>query len=272
MSANIYREQLVVPGDRVISALDNMSWEAATAQVNEIGDFIGMGKTNALHQRLGTDHAVDTLAENGLYTMLDGKYHDIPETVAGLVREATLSGSSLITVHASGGERMLEAAIKGRDQGRDQTRNVFKRADRERIGGVLGITVLTSLDGEDCESIFGIDKEDKDAIKKKVVQFAYMALDAGLDGIVCSSLELSAIRANKDFDDLLTVVPGITPAFATKATDQKRTTTAKQAIEQGADLVVIGRAINDAKAYGLTKAEAAQAVAEEVKEGLALAA
>jgi orotidine-5'-phosphate decarboxylase len=269
MSANVYREQLLVPGDRVISALDNMSWTEAIDQVSEIGAHIGMGKTNSLHQRLGANYAVGTLAENGLYTMLDGKYHDIPETVEGHVREATLAGASLITVHASGGLKMLEGAVRGRVKGRELTRDVFKQASIERIGGVLGITVLTSLDSDDCESIFGILRGDEDGIKKKVVQFANMALDAGLDGIVCSSLELGAIRANSNFDGLLTVVPGITPEFAKKAGDQKRTTSAREAINSGADLIVVGRAINKAGDYSLTKAQAAQAVAEEVKEGLA---
>jgi orotidine-5'-phosphate decarboxylase len=268
MPSNIYREQLSEPGDRVISALDNMSWEAAIAQVSEIGAHIGMGKTNSLHQRLGTDNAVATLADNGLYTMLDGKFHDIPETVEGHVREVTLSGASLITVHTSGGVKMLEAAVKGREKGRELTRNVFQRAAAERIGGVLGITVLTSLDSDDCESIFGISKDDESGIKKKVVQFAHLALDAGLDGIVCSSLELEAIRSNGNFDSLLTVVPGITPDFAKKAGDQKRTTNARQAISSGADMIVIGRAINKAESYEMTKAEAAQAVADEVKLGL----
>lgn len=269
MSENIYREQLDQPGDRVISALDNMSWDEAIAQVNEIGAHIGMGKTNSLHQRVGADFAVSTLGENGLYTMLDAKYHDIPETVESHVREATLAGASLITVHASGGVEMLEGAVKGREKGRELTRDVFRQAAIDRIGGVLGITVLTSLDSDDCESIFGIPKEDPDGIKKKVVQFANMALDAGLDGIVCSSLELEAIRSNSNFDGLLTVVAGITPVFAKKAGDQKRTTNAREAISSGADFVVVGRAINKAGDYGMTKAEAAQAVAEEVKEGLA---
>lgn len=268
MSVNVYREQLVEPGDRVIAALDNMGWDEAITQVTEIGAYIGMGKTNSLHQRLGSDHAVGTLAENGLYTMLDGKFHDIPETVEGHVREVTLSGASLITVHASGSVKMLEAAIRGRDKGRELTRNVFKQAAASKIGGVLGITVLTSLDGDDCESIFGIPKNDEDGIKKKVIQFAHMALDAGLDGIVCSSLELEAIRSNSNFDSLLTVVPGITPDFAKKADDQKRTTNAREAINSGADLIVVGRAINKAGDYGMTKATAAQAVAEEVKQGL----
>lgn len=269
MSENVYRDQLITPGDRVISALDNMTWEEAFAQMGEIGEFIGMGKTNSLHKRRGSDYAVNALAENGLYTMLDDKCHDIPETVEGEVRELTLSGASLITVHAGGGQAMLEAAIKGRDEGRKLDRNVFHHAAIDRIGGVLGITVLTSLDSDDCESIFGIPKSDTDGIKKKVVQFANMALEAGLDGIVCSALELDAIRGNSNFDRLLAVVPGITPSFAKKAGDQKRTVSPREAINSGADLIVVGRGINKAGDYGLSKADAAKAVAEEVKEGLA---
>lgn len=263
--ANIYREQLQVPGDRVISALDNMSWEEATAQAQEIGQYIGIAKTNSLHQRLGTDHAVATLADNGLYTFIDGKYHDIPETVEGHVREATQSGATLITVHASGGVKMLEAAVKGRDAGRDLIVNPFKRAAMDRIGGVLGITVLTSLKDE-CVSIYG------DEAEKKVVEFAHYALEAGLDGIVCSVKELRAIRANSNFDNLLAVVPGITPKHAKKAEDQQRTGTPAEAIELGADLIVIGRGINKAADYGMSKAEAAQAVAAEVEEALGAAA
>ncbi len=260
MSENVYRSQLVEPGDRVISALDNMPWVEAIDQIGEIGSHIGMGKTNSLHQRLGSDYAVATLAENGLYTMLDGKYHDIPETVEAHVREVTQSGASLITVHASGGLNMLKAAVKGRDKGRELITDVFKRSSIDRIGGILGITVLTSLKDE-CESIYGEDA------RTKVVEFAHLALEAKLDGIVCSTEELEAIRANSNFDNLLTVVPGITPKFAKKAQDQKRTGTPAAAIQAGADLIVVGRGINKAADYGMTKAEAAQAIAEEVREG-----
>lgn len=261
MAENLYREQLEAPGDRVISALDDMTWDEAIAQAQEIGPYIGMAKTNSLHQRLGSDHSVATLAANGLYTMHDGKYHDIPNTVQAHVREVTQSGASLITIHASGGLAMLQAAVKGRDEGRELVQDVFQRSSIDRIGGLLGITVLTSLKDE-CESIFGEDA------KTKVIQFANMALDAGLDGIVCSVEELEAIRANSNFDSLLTVVPGITPSFAKPAEDQKRTGTPAAAIEAGADMLVIGRGINKAGNYGMTKAEAAQAIAVEVGEAL----
>lgn len=268
MSTNVYREQLVEPGDRVISAFDNMTWQAANSQAQEIGPHIGLAKTNSLHQRLGTDHAVTTLAEHGLYTFIDGKYHDIPETVEGHVREVTQSGASLITVHAAGNVPMLEAAVRGREKGKELITDVYKRSSLDRIGGLLGITVLTSLDFDDCVSIFGIDENDHDGKRKKVVQFANMALDAGLDGIVCSSIEVDAIRSNSNFDSLLTVVPGITPTFAEKAGDQKATGTPAGAINRGADLLVIGRGINKAADYGLTKAEAAQAIADEIGDAL----
>lgn len=261
MSANVYREHLVLPGDRVISAFDNMAWNEAISQAGEIGPYIGMAKTNSLSVRDGADHAVSTMAENGLYTMLDSKFHDIPETVEGEVREATLAGASLITVHASGALKMLEAAVRGRDKGRELTRNVFHQAAIDRIGGVLGITVLTSLKDE-CTSIYGDD------VQTKVVDFANLALEAELDGIVCSVPDLKLLQSNSNFDALLKVVPGITPKHAKKASDQQRTGTPAEAIENGADMIVVGRGINKAADYGMTKAEAAQAVAEEVKEAL----
>ena len=268
MQENIYRAQLEVPGDRVISAFDNMTWHAAAAQAEEIGPHIGYAKTNALHQRKGTDHAVQTVADYGLLDFVDGKYHDIPETVESHLREVTQSGAALVTVHAAGNVPMLKAAVKGRNEGQDLVKNPFMRSSINRIGGILGITVLTSLDFDDCVSIFGIDEEDKDAKKKKVIQFANMALEAELDGIVCSAVEVDAIRANSNFDTLLTVVPGITPPFAKKAEDQKATGTPTDAINRGADLIVVGRGINKASDYGMTKAEAAKAIADEIGSAL----
>jgi orotidine-5'-phosphate decarboxylase len=204
--------------------------------------------------------------------MLDYKFYDIPQTVELSVKEATMAGGSLITVHASGGQKMLEAAVKGAEEERKEIVNPFMRRSLPLIGDVLGITVLTSLDATDCESIFGIPQSDEQGIQKKVIQFAHMALDAGLTGIVCSPLEARAIHENSNFDSLLVVTPGITPEFATKAEDQARTNTARRAMNDGVDLVVVGRGINKAADYNLTKAQAAQAIAEEIKEGLAKAA
>lgn len=269
MSDNIFRSELLTPGDRIIDAYDGMKWPAILGTAREVGPFTGMGKTNSAHVRPGADYAVNELAAAGQLTMLDYKFHDIPQTVELSVREATAAGGSLITVHASGGKAMLEAAVKGAELGRGDIVDVFKRRSLPKLGHVLGITVLTSLDATDCESIFGISREDPEGIQKKVIEFAYLALEAGLAGIVCSPLETRAIRANSNFDSLLVINPGITPDFAKKAGDQKRTTNATEAINEGADLVVIGRAINNAADYGLTKADAAIAVGDEIKTALA---
>lgn len=272
MSAEAFRAELLVPGDRIITAYDGMDWSAIVDTAREVGPFTGHGKTNSAQVRPGADFAVNALADAGQLAMLDFKFHDIPRTVEFSVREATMAGGSLITVHASGGQAMLEAAVKGAEAGREAITDPFKKRSLPVIGGVLGITVLTSLNGQDCESIFGIPTDDEEGIQKKVIQFAHMALDAGLTGIVCSPLEARAVRNNSNFDSLLVVTPGITPKFAIKEGDQSRSTTAKQAIGEGADLVVVGSAINKAADYGMTKAEASQAIGEEVKEGLALAA
>jgi orotidine-5'-phosphate decarboxylase len=268
VAENIFRSELINPSDRIIVAYDGMGWDEILATADEVGPLTGFGKTNSAHVRPGADFAIDQLAAAGQLTMLDSKFHDIPRTVALSVGEATRAGASLITVHASGGPAMLAAAVKGAEAGRADIIDVYKRRSLSKIGGVLGITVLTSLDPVDCESIFGIPVDDEDGIKNKVLQFANFALDAGLTGIVCSPLEAEAIRANSNFDPLLVVTPGITPEFAVTEGDQKRTTSARDAINFGADLVVVGSAINNAGKYSLTKAEAARAIGEEIAEAL----
>lgn len=267
MSVEAFREQLVLPKDRIIVAYDGLTWPEVIEVANEIGGETGFGKTNSANVRAGADYAVRTLAEAGMHTMLDYKFHDIPQTVEYSVKEATLAGGSLITVHASGGVKMMQGAVKGRNEGLRQQTDVFKRAVEDKTGLILGITVLTSLDTEDCVSIFGTELSEE-AVTKKVLQFAHMAQDAGIDGIVCSPLEARAIRANSNLDSLLIVTPGMTPKFAEKAGDQKRTASPRDAMNDGVDLVVVGRGLLRAREYGLTRPEASQAVAQEIAEGL----
>lgn len=268
MSAEIIRNQITNPGDRIIVAYDGLVWSDIIETANEVGQYTGYGKTNSAHVRTGADFTVDSLAKAGMFTMLDSKFHDIPETVKDSVRNATFSGASLVTIHASGGLNMLKSAQAGRELGLSEQTDVFKRQASENLGHVLGITVLTSLDHEDCVSIFGIDPNDEDAITKKVVDFAYLALEAGIAGIVCSPLEARAIRANANFDPLLVVAPGITPSFGQKAGDQKRTASPADAINDGVDLIVVGRGIIKAENYGLTRAQAAQEIANEISGAL----
>ena len=260
MSENIYRDAIEKPRDRVIVALDNMTWRQAQITMTDAGENVGMGKANALAQKQGWLHAVSNIMDFGARTMADAKFHDIPETVRLAVKDVTECKASLITVHASGGQAMLEHAVLGREQGkavlREHYGDLFKGG---LLGGILGITVLTSLDGDECVSIYGDEPE------KKVVQFAHMALDAGIDGIVCSGKELRAIRAVSALDSLIAVVPGITPEWAKKPGDQKRVVTPREALLEGADYEVIGRAITQPP-QGVSTREAAERIVAELAE------
>lgn len=265
MAENAYRETIQQPSDRIIVALDNMDWDQANSLMGSIGQNVGMAKANSLAQVRGWAHAVNELAKMGTGTMADTKFHDIPETVRLQVQAVAECEAQLITVHASGGLAMLQAAVRGRDEGREKafeyhdTVNPHVRKRKEKVGGILGITVLTSLGEEEGVSIYG------DTPEKKVVQFAHMALEAGVDGIVCSGKELRAIRAISALDLLVVVVPGITPKWAQKAGDQKRVVTPTEALQQGADFIVVGRAITQPP-EGISSGEAAYRIAEELKE------
>lgn len=260
MSAEAFRQTIEEPSDRVIVALDNMDWEQAGTVMGEVGTHVGLAKANSLAQRKGWEHAVDTLLGRGAFTMADTKFHDIPPTVGLQVEEVAECGASLITVHASGGEDMLKAAVDGSKKGKEAFSHPVFTANEHRLGGILGITVLTSLK-EECETIYGADPQ------TKVLEFAKMAAAVGIDGIVCSGEELEAIRSDESLDDLLAVVPGITPEWAKKPDDQKRIVTPTEAVQRGADYIVVGRAITKPP-EGISRAEAAQRIAEELKEAL----
>ena len=158
---------------------------------------------------------------------LDLKLHDIPAQVEGAVTSVGELGVSYTTVHAAGGVDMMRASADAAGDGLM----------------VLAVTVLTSLSREDLKSA-GVDASPLD----QVLRLVELALDAGVDGIVCSPLEVSAIRgrwgARSEGGPLL-VVPGIRPS-GSAADDQKRTLGPREAVEAGADLLVVGRPITRA--------------------------
>jgi orotidine-5'-phosphate decarboxylase len=178
--------------------------------------------------------AVRAAAELGRPVFLDLKLHDIPNTVEGAARSAAASGASLLTVHASGGEAMVRAAVRG-------------AAGRLRV---LAVTVLTSLD-DDALAAVGLAGPAEQA----VVRLARLAVDAGAGGIVCSPREVAAVRAAVGPEPLL-VVPGVRPAGSARG-DQARVATPAEAVRAGADVLVLGRPLRDAP----DPAAAARAVA-----------
>lgn len=263
MAENVYRELIEDPSDRVIVALDDMTWDRAVSVMRETHLLVGMGKINSLAQNDGWQHATNLLADLGSLTMADEKFHDTPKTVELEVVEVAKSGPAFITVHASGGLKMMEAAVQGSETGEDiflETHDYQDYDPRFQVPpGILAITILTSLDEQECLSIYGATPE------KKVLQLARLAAEAQVDGIVCSGQELRAIRAIPDLDHLVTVVPGITPSWAKKAHDQSRIVTPAEAVESGADFIVVGRAITQPP-DGMAVGEAAARIAEEIRE------
>jgi orotidine-5'-phosphate decarboxylase len=185
------------------------------------------------------------IAELGLPIFLDLKFHDIPNTVAGAVRgAAALPGCAMLTVHAAGGAAMLAAAVAA-------------AREAARPPSVLAVTVLTSFDDADLEAC-GVGG----GIRDQVLRLADLAVTAGVDGLVCSPVEIGALRLRFG-RDLRLVVPGIRPA-ATAPDDQKRTMTPLDALAAGADVLVIGRPI--------TAAPDPKAAARQIAAGLRRAA
>lgn len=175
---------------------------------------------------------------------LDLKFHDIPATVKGAMKSAAALGVDFVTVHSDEGQALLEAVVEG-------------AGERTKV---LGVTVLTSLAEEDLMDI-GIDEKYKDP-KTLVLHRARLARLAGCSGVVCSGREARAVR--EEFGgDFLIVTPGVRRSVDA-AGDQKRVVTPYEAISGGADYIVVGRPIREAK----DPVEAAQSIAAEIEAAL----
>jgi orotidine-5'-phosphate decarboxylase len=208
--------------ERLIVALDHPNAAAALAQVDDLGEA-------ALRYKVGLElyvakgrPLVEALHARGKRIFLDLKLHDIPETVRRAAEVVSKMGVELLTVHAGGGRKMLEAAVAGAGATR-----------------VLAVTVLTSLDAADLRA----DGNSADSLQELVLRRATLARDAGCAGVIASPLEAAAIR-RAFAPPFLVVTPGVRLAQSTD--DQKRVATPRAAREAGADAVVVGRPIRDA--------------------------
>ncbi|HWL38687.1 MAG TPA: orotidine-5'-phosphate decarboxylase [Gemmatimonadaceae bacterium] len=211
-----------------IVALDFPDAQTALRMVDQIGDACRFYKVGSELFTAAGPQIVETLRALGHEVFLDLKFHDIPNTVRGAARSAASMGARLMTVHAAGGKAMLEAAVEG-------------AGDQSRCG-VLGVTILTSLDAAAFHST-GARKPLE--VAGEVLKLAGDCAAAGAYGVVTSGMEAKKIRA-KYGDKLSLLIPGIRAPGA-KADDQKRAVTASEAAKAGATYIVLGRMVTKAK-------------------------
>lgn len=212
------------PADRLVVALDLSTRDEILAMADELRGAAGMMKIGLQAFIANGPSIVGEMKTRGHRVFLDLKLHDIPNTVASAVKEATRLGVDLLTVHASGGERMMAAA---------------RAAVEGTATRILAVTLLTSIDSEEARAIgFAND------VEAQVESLAQLASSAGAHGVVASPLEIERVRAVSGAGFLI-VTPGIRgPGDA--AGDQQRTLTAAEAVRRGADYIVVGRPITRA--------------------------
>ena len=206
----------------IFVALDTPELNQAVAIAEAVRGHAGGVKLGLEFFSANGPAGIRTIADLHLPIFLDLKLHDIPNAVAKAVEALAPLEPAILTVHAAGGRAMLAAAKAAAPEGTK----------------VVAVTVLTSLDADDLACI-GVDSAPSD----QVVRLGMLARDSGIDGIVCSGAEVGSISSL--WPDGFFVVPGIRPPGADVA-DQKRVVTARQALDGGASVLVIGRPITGA--------------------------
>jgi orotidine-5'-phosphate decarboxylase len=222
----------------IVLAIDTPNLETAIAWVKATQDHISVYKLGLeFFLTFGSDGVKAIQAETDSDIFLDLKLHDIPHTVSGAAKAIAHLAPKFLTVHASGGGAMVKAAV-----------NALPNTK------VTGVTILTSLSEADVTEI-GF----KSSALQSAVDLSKVAVNAGASAIVCSPLEISAVRREVGASSII-ITPGVRPLDMVGTDDQQRTMTPQDAIAAGANLVVIGRPITQSWAQG------AQAMKERAQE------
>ena len=211
---------------KILCALDTGDLDEALSTVRKVAPHVGGFKIN---HGLTLPHGlevIDRLQDAGAERIfLDLKFHDIPNSVALAVREAAKHDVWALTIHIAGGPAMMDAAVNE------------ARANSDEQPNIIGVSVLTSLDQRFLTEDLGV----KRTILEHMLYLSDMAMDCGVDGVVCSPEEVKALKERIGHRGCI-ITPGIRPSGGDKH-DQQRTGDAKQALSDGADYLVIGRAL-----------------------------
>jgi orotidine-5'-phosphate decarboxylase len=206
--------------DRLIIALDLPTASEALKLVGHLAGEASFFKIGLQLYTAAGPEIVRAVAASGAKMFLDLKLHDIPNTVAKTVTAAAELGVAMLTIHLSGGRRMIEAAV----------------AAGPSHMLLLGVTVLTSSDGETLRET-GLHC----SVEEQTIRLAKLGVKAGIGGLIASPQEVHSLRSR--FGKSVTIItPGVRPAWAA-TDDQKRFTTPRKALQNGADYLVIGRPI-----------------------------
>jgi len=229
--------------DKLIVALDVADASAAEKVLKELRGKVSLVKIGLeLYTREGKS-IVERAVGEGFSVFLDLKFHDIPNTVAKALEQVARLGVFMTNVHALGGHIMMHEAKRSLD-----------RSSRGKPPLLIGVTVLTSHEQKTFNQDLGIPG----TIADSVLRLATLAQKAGLDGVVASPHEIKLIKSSLGAS-FKVVTPGVRPAWA-EAQDQKRVLTPKEAVEAGADFIVVGRPILQAK----NPIEAAERILDEI--------
>lgn len=240
------------PADKLIFALDAAGLDEALSWIELLSGHVGMFKVGKeLFTAVGPK-IVERIKQNGGRVFLDLKFHDIPNTVARAAEAAVALNVDMFNVHAAGGSRMIRETVEA----------VAVCSEKRGVARpvVLAVTVLTSLNNNDLAEI-GFQTTTDDL----VLRLAGMAQKAGASGVVASPQDIAGLRRDLGRDFVI-VTPGIRSAAEKVPDDQKRTLSATEAIQNGADYIVVGRPIRQAK----DPLAACRQIIQEIADGQAL--
>jgi len=235
--------------EKIVLALDVDTLDEAKNLILELKDYVGVFKVGLQLYTQNGNEIIDFMKSQGLEFFLDVKLLDIPNTVAKASENIVKRGASFFNIHTLGGIEMMKASVKSAKETAEklETKEPF----------ILGVTVLTSISDEVLNEQLEIPQKASDYVLK----LAKLAKDSGLDGVVASTWEAKKIKeiCGQDFKVLC---PGIRPEWSLK-NDQQRAATPNRAIQEGADYLVIGRAVTAAA----DRLSAMQMIYEEIEKG-----